>query len=140
LLTIEMCNSWATLKIKHPAESKRIISEFKRLGSRFGRCRWKRISQNTLNVSHRTLWGMHKNTDIPCGPPGPAQTGEARVVKLYAERTIESCSDILEPGSQRFPSASDLAVPAHSIGENLRHAEINCRDVKAGQSREEIDK
>ena len=63
-------------------------------------------------------------------------------MKLYAERAIESCSDILRKPRiwQKFPGESDLAVPAHSIGENLRHAEINCRDVKAGRSSEEIDK
>jgi hypothetical protein len=61
-------------------------------------------------------------------------------VKLYAETAIESCSDTLEPRSQRFQGASDLAELAHLIGENLRLAGINCRDVKVGRSREEIVK
>ena len=61
-------------------------------------------------------------------------------MKLRAERAIESCPDIFEPRSLRFPGASDLAELEHLIGEDLRHAEISCRDVKAGRSREEIDR
>ena len=60
--------------------------------------------------------------------------------ETLCRKATESCSDILEPRSQRFRGASDLAELAHLIGEDLRHAGINCRDEKVGRSREEIGK